>query len=63
VLVPSVELDADAVSAARLRDGEIAMAAMAPPAERSALLHVMEEKVCVIFFYLRLLRRRDTEFV
>ncbi|MBB3320331.1 hypothetical protein FHT77_006250 [Rhizobium sp. BK181] len=39
-----------------MRDGEIAMAATAAPAETSALLRVMEEKVCVIFGYLRLLR-------
>jgi hypothetical protein len=53
-LVPSVELDADEASAVRLRDGEIAMAATAAPAERSALLRVMEEKVWVIFVCLRL---------
>ncbi|APG87523.1 hypothetical protein SAMCCGM7_pC0320 (plasmid) [Sinorhizobium americanum CCGM7] len=35
----------DAASAARLRDGEIAMAARAALAEGSALLRVMEEKV------------------
>jgi hypothetical protein len=65
VLVPSVELDADAASAARLRDGEIAMAATAAPAEMSALLRVMEEKVWVISvacgFFVE--ASGDTEFV